>query len=50
MMLPVLESILSEFGRRKPTEVVRGQTPSQKGTGPAVPVDASVGPLLQIQR
>jgi radical SAM superfamily enzyme YgiQ (UPF0313 family) len=50
MMLPVLESILSEFGRRKPAEVVRGQTPSQKGTGPAVPVDASVGPLLQIQR
>jgi radical SAM superfamily enzyme YgiQ (UPF0313 family) len=45
MMLPVLESILSEFGRRKPLEVVRGQTPSQNRT-----VDASAGPLLQIQR
>ena len=50
MMLPVLESILSEFGRRKAIEVVRGQTPSQKRTTPTVPVDASVGPLLQIQR
>jgi radical SAM superfamily enzyme YgiQ (UPF0313 family) len=50
MMLPVLETILSEFGRRKPIEVVRGQTPSQKCTPPTLPVDASVGPLLQIQR
>jgi radical SAM superfamily enzyme YgiQ (UPF0313 family) len=50
MMLPVLESILSEFGRRKATEVVRGQTPSQNGTRRTVPVEPSVGPLLQIQR
>ena len=42
MMLPVLETILSEFGRRKPIEVVRGQTPSQKRTEP---IDATVGPL-----
>jgi len=47
MMLPVLETILSEFGRRKPIEIVRGQTPSQKSTAP---IDATVGPLLQIQR
>jgi radical SAM superfamily enzyme YgiQ (UPF0313 family) len=46
MMLPVLESILSEFGRRKP--IVRGQTPSQDCT--PIPAQPPVGPLLQIQR
>jgi radical SAM superfamily enzyme YgiQ (UPF0313 family) len=45
MMLPVLESILSEFGRRKAIDVVRGQTPSQNRT-----VDVPARPLLQIQR
>ena len=51
MMLPVLESILSEFGRRsaRPTSVAERPIREPAQSAP-LPVGPSVGPLLQIQR
>jgi len=51
MMLPVLESILSEFGRRSARSTSVAETPIREpARNPPLPVGTSVGPLLQIQR
>jgi len=51
MMLPVLESILSEFGRRSARSTSVAERPMREPAQKApLPVGPSVGPLLQIQR
>jgi hypothetical protein len=51
MMLPVLESILSEFGRRSARSASVAERPIREPAQNAPPpVGPSVGPLLQIQR
>jgi len=50
-MLPVLESILSEFGRRSARSTSVAERPIREpARNPPLPVGPSVGPLLQIQR
>ena len=50
MMLPVLESILSEFGRRSARSTSVAERPMREPAQRGLPVGPSVGPLLQIQR